>query len=69
MNYNNQYNALPMGTITYPSSLPIGTTGQLSFAQTFACGANNHVFTCDHALTCKCGKATRPAPVPCPHCS
>jgi hypothetical protein len=50
------------GIYTYPWN--ITTTNEPT-----ECGANLHVFGCDHATKCKCGKTRRkPEPPTCAHC-
>ncbi len=54
-------NTYPYIPVTYPS-ITITTTP-------LVCSGNTHVFGCDHAERCKCGKTKRkPEPPVCGHC-
>lgn len=62
------------GSIVYPSTgLPGLQTWPTQAAWSYpptVCSENYHVFSCNHALACKCGKVARPEPIPqtCPGC-
>jgi hypothetical protein len=64
---------LTVGSVTYPNNLPglqtWPTQSYWSYPPT-VCSENYHVFSCNHALACKCGKVARPEPIPqtCPGC-
>ena len=46
---------------------PFVTTNLVTTITTWTCSGDVHVWACEHAVACKCGKATRQVPT-CPGC-